>query len=296
MRSSWIAPLCLIALLTVTGACGPLPRPFESAPGTANDLLVLEDRGGIVVAPMGGDWPAEADLLVHAMARRLTGLNVPATTRGLNRESRVLQGLVARRPQAGRPSELVIAWELWELDGRLVGGYTQRRALEDLENLKDPADADWRALTAALAEEAAPKIAALVQAPAAREAAVPGFPGARLVVAPLSEGPGDSRESLPPALRRHLAEAGLPLAKRAGPDDIQVRGRVSLEPAGAGLDRVAISWSLVSLRDGEELGQVDQLNQVPAGSLDGAWGPLAGAVAQGAAAGILDLLRRAAVP
>ena len=298
MRQSWIARSSLIALLLALPAltaCGQLPRPFQSEPGTPNELLVLKDRGGIVVAPIAGELPADPERLVRVMAERLKDLNVPATTRGLNGETRVLQGLAERQPRPGRPPEVVISWELWELDGRMVGAYTQRRAFgAPGQTEDDPADGD--ALIDALAAEAAPKIAALVQAPAEREAAVPGYPGARLVVPPLSEGPGDSRESLPPALRAALAKAGLPLAEREGPEDILVLGRVAVEPAGAGLESVAVVWSVVSLRDGQELGQVDQRNQVPAGSLDGPWGPLAGTVAQGAAAGILDLLKKAAVP
>ena len=300
MRHSWIALSCLLALLPALGACGQLPRPFQSEPGTPNELLVLKDRGGIVVAPIAGEIPADPELLVRAMARRLKDLNVPATTQGQNGETRVLQGLAKQQPHPGQPPEVVISWELWELDGRMVGAYTQRRALgapgQAGGDSADGGATEGEALIDALTAEAAPKIAALVQAPAAREAAVPGYPGARLVVPALSEGPGDSRESLPPALRKELAKAGLPLAGREGPEDILVLGRIAVEPAGAGLDKVAIIWSVVSLRDGQELGQVDQHNQVPAGSLDGPWGPLAGAIAQGAAAGILDLLKRAAVP
>lgn len=290
MRRGWMVMACLLSLAPALAACGQLPRPFQSEPGTSNDLLVLKDRGGIVIAPMRGELPADPDLMVRVMARYLRELNVPATTRSMNGETHVLQGLAERRSRSGAPAELVVSWELWDPYGRVVGRYAQH------QTLGAAAPSDGRDLIAALAAEAAPKIAALVQAPPEREARVPGFPEARLVVPPLSAGPGDSVDSLPPALRHELAEAGLPLAEQEGPDDILILGKVEVTPASAGIDNVAIVWSVVSARDGEELGRVDQRNQVPAGSLDGPWGPLAATVAQGAAEGVIDLLNRTAAP
>jgi hypothetical protein len=50
---------------------------------------------------------------------------------------------------------------------------------------------------------------------------------------------------------------------------------------------------LVSARDDRELGEIAQQNVVPAGSLDGPWGPVADEVARAAASGLLDLLGQA---
>ena len=41
-----------------------------------------------------------------------------------------------------------------------------------------------------------------------------------------------------------------------------------------------------------ELGQVDQRNRVPAGSLDRSWAPVVLPIVEGAAAGIADLLSK----
>jgi hypothetical protein len=278
--------LAALAVSLALAACGALPKPFEHDGPAPNELLVLKDRAGIIVAPMDGDLPADADLMIEAMADRLRALHVPATTHALNRGTRVLQGHAERRPS--NPERLSVAWELWDLDGRLVGTYVQEQPLGSL------ADSRGENLIATLTEEAAPKIAALIQDPRAREARVPGFPGARLVVAALAAGPGDSAQSLSAALRGHLVAADLPVADRAAPDDLLILGKVELGPTAKGYQEVAVRWSVVTARDGRELGQVEQRNQVPAGRLDGPWGPIAGAVAEGAASGIVDLLNRAA--
>jgi hypothetical protein len=57
-------------------------------------------------------------------------------------------------------------------------------------------------------------------------------------------------------------------------------------------ERVEILW-IVS-RDGEELGRVSQANRVPAGSLDGPWGPVAPLVAGAALDGLLPIFDRIA--
>ena len=286
MRTS-LKGLPALALSLALAACGALPKPFEHEGPAPNELLVLKDRAGIIVAPMDGDLPADADLMIEAMAERLRALQVPATTHAMNRETRVLQGRAEWRPS--NPERLAVAWELWNLDGRLVGTYAQEHPLGAHH------DDRGEALIAALTKEAAPKIAALIQDPRALEAKVPGFPGARLVVKSLAAGPGDSAQSLSAALRERLVAADLPVADRAAPNDLLVLGKVELGPPARGYQEVAIRWSVVTASDGRELGQVEQRNQVPAGSLDGPWGPMAGAVAEGAASGIVDLLKRAAV-
>ena len=281
----------MLVWLLVLAACGPVPRPFQSEPGGRNDLLVLPDRAGITVAAPSGKLPADPDRLAQVLAAHLRDLNVPATTQAVNGESRYLHGRAARRPMAGAAEELRLEWELWDLDGRLVGSYAQHQRIAP-----DLAPSDQVALIETLAAEAAPKIAALVQAPPVIEAKVPGYPGARLVVPPLSAGPGDSTRSLAPALRVELTAAGLPVSDREGPADILVLGNIDLDPGPAGLQQVAITWSVVTARDREELGQVTQRNRVPAGSLDGAWGPVAREIARDAAHGVIDLLARRAVP
>ena len=237
---------CLVGL----GSCGQVSRPFEHRADLKSDLLVLKDRAGIVVAPLAGDLPADPERLASEMAKRLRELNVPATTRAVNNESRYLHGWAAQKSSAAA-DQLVVEWELWDLDGRLIGSYTQQRPLKRITGPSDSAT-----LIDAMAREAAPKIAALVQDAPVIEARIPGFPGARLVVAPLASGPGDSTLSLVPALRAELAAAGLPLSNQQGPRDLLVQGTIVLESTPDGSEEIAITWTVAKPQNGEKLGQV----------------------------------------
>jgi hypothetical protein len=71
-----------------------------------------------------------------------------------------------------------------------------------------------------------------------------------------------------------------------------ISGQVTLAPVSRTLQRIEIVWT-VSRRDGEDLGRVLQLNEVPAGSLNGLWGDVALVVAEEAAGGVRDVIANA---
>jgi hypothetical protein len=54
---------------------------------------------------------------------------------------------------------------------------------------------------------------------------------------------------------------------------------------------VALNWA-VQAPDGGKLGDVNQANKVPAGSLDAGWGDIAGAAVEAAASGIFELINK----
>ena len=56
---------------------------------------------------------------------------------------------------------------------------------------------------------------------------------------------------------------------------------------------MAVDWSVID-PDGEEIGSINQANNIPAGALDGPWGDIAFAIATGATEGIVALLDRIA--
>ena len=56
---------------------------------------------------------------------------------------------------------------------------------------------------------------------------------------------------------------------------------------------MTVSWT-VTQANGHELGTIEQANDVMKGTLDRPWGDLAFIIAEGAAEGIVDLLRRTA--
>jgi hypothetical protein len=116
----------------------------------------------------------------------------------------------------------------------------------------------------------------------ALKARVPGVTGA----------PGDGSSSLRSALQRELARNGVALADAPSSQTYTVEGRVVLGPGKDGKQPITIDWN-VSDPTGKKLGTVSQKNEVPQGSLDGAWGKTADAAAAAAAQGILKLLPQA---
>jgi hypothetical protein len=101
--------------------------------------------------------------------------------------------------------------------------------------------------------------------------------------------PGDGSSSLRAAIQRELARSGVALADTPSAQTYTVEGRVALGAGADGKQPITIDWS-VSDPSGKKLGTVSQKNEVPQGSLDGAWGKTADAAAAAAAQGILKLL------
>lgn len=288
MRSN-VALRALLLLIPALAACGPLPRPFQPEVKPRNELLTLDDSAGIVVLPLDGlveVAPAEAS---QALAEALRERNVPATTRGGNRASRYLFARGELRSLDARREELWITWELSDSQGQRIAEALQRERL--------PREAWARMEPQTLMpvlEEAADVIASLVQEPAVHEAVAPEPQAVelRVAVVPLDPAPGDAATSLPAALSIELLGAGVALSRTPEPGDLVVGGKVELDPPEGGSQRVEILW-IVS-RDGEELGRVSQANRVPAGSLDGPWGPVAPLVAGAALDGLLPIFDRIA--
>jgi uncharacterized lipoprotein YmbA len=115
----------------------------------------------------------------------------------------------------------------------------------------------------------------------ALKARVPGVTGA----------PGDGSSSLRAALQRELARNGVALADAPSAQTYTVEGKVALGPGKDGKQPITIDWKVTD-PSGKKLGTVSQKNEVPQGSLDGAWGKTADAAAAAAAQGILKLLPR----
>lgn len=110
------------------------------------------------------------------------------------------------------------------------------------------------------------------------------------VVTPVTGAPGDGQSALSEAMKRHLAQQGVKVASSASSSAYKVRGSVEMGPADKGEQPITIRWT-VSDPSGKELDNaVVQRNKVPAGSLDGTWGPIAEAAAGEAAKAVSKLI------
>ncbi|MCU0954007.1 MAG: hypothetical protein MUC37_05210 [Hyphomicrobium sp.] len=100
--------------------------------------------------------------------------------------------------------------------------------------------------------------------------------------------PGDGSIALTGAIQRELTRNGIQLTSAAG-ETYKVQGKVSVGAVRDGKQPITIDWHVKDPK-GKQLGTVSQKNEVPQGSLDGAWGKTADAAAAAAAQGIIKLL------
>jgi hypothetical protein len=106
--------------------------------------------------------------------------------------------------------------------------------------------------------------------------------------------PGDGAHALERAIRDALGHAHIVVADNAKtPSIASLAATVDLAAPDAGKQKIRIVWH-VTRPDGSEVGQVKQENAVPAGSLNGAWGDVAYAVAEAASPGIASIVGKVA--
>jgi hypothetical protein len=133
-----------------------------------------------------------------------------------------------------------------------------------------------------------------VRAEAARKASTPtALAGTipRINLVPVRGAPGDGNAALTARMRESISNRGYVPQDNAEGAGFALQGVVEIAPgATPRMQRAEIQW-IVSRRDGYELGRVVQINEVPAGSLNGFWGDIAYVVASQAAEGVAQVIR-----
>lgn len=138
------------------------------------------------------------------------------------------------------------------------------------------------------APAARPAAAAATQTAATTTGSI-GRGNVSALVPSVAGAPGDGSVSLTSAIQRELTRNGVQLTAAPSGQTYRVEGRVAVGQAQNGKQPIQIDWN-VKDPQGKTLGTVSQKNEIPQGSLDGAWGKTADAAASAAAAGILKLL------
>lgn len=281
--------------LLLLAACGPVqlpflevPMPFErSAREAARDGLARPPPARIVVPPSTtlGLTEEDARRFAAALAEALQAQDLPVTAADVAKPDYRL--LAASETEAGL---VRLTYTLVDAAGAPIAAAGGPRAV--------PAAAWVRADAATLraaADEAAPAIAAmLLRADAAARQVEPGQLVARLPTLRLhgvAGAPGDGNHALDRAIRAALAKEGV-LVQEGADGEFALAGRVDVTALPRRRQRVEITWT-VRRADGTELGKVSQLNEVPAGTLDGLWADVALVVAEQAAPGVAEVIRRA---
>ncbi len=273
-------------MLAGIAGCQPVPQPFRpGADAPANPLLQLDDRAGIVVLDVDGAPEAMARALPEATMAALQALNVPATTRSANRESRFLYGEAQTSPAGEGRVEVKLTWELVDAKGTPIGRHVVTGPARAAHWSRGEEDVVRR-----FAEASARGIAAFIQAPRPR-AAAPIATLRPLHVMPVT-GAGEDQGRI---LRRAMAEALRKLELNLSPvrrkRDLAMFGEISIGPAAGGRRRLEIAWS-VREPGGDEIGNLKQANVVEADALGAKWPDLAKLISDAAAPAIVEVLRR----
>jgi len=244
------------------------------------------------VLPLGGAAPALPDRGAGLIAAALAEAGLPATAGQRTAQTRYLLGEVGVTQITSLSDLVVLSWQVYGPGGSLLA----RRAQEiELPHGR------WRAgdpeALRRVGLEAAPLLAALAAGPeevAARDEGPVAVAGERprIVVLGVTGAPGDGNRSLARAVASVLTQRGFLVVDDLEPGGFAVDAAIERESAGDDLEKIDLAWQVAG-DDGERLGQVEQSNVIPAGSLDGAWGDVAAVVAVGAVDGIVELLRKA---
>lgn len=121
--------------------------------------------------------------------------------------------------------------------------------------------------------------------------AKPGTEISAVAVVPVSGVSPQGAKDLTAAMRKVLRDAGWPVLEKPAKNALTIAGDVKLDAAQGPNQAVHISWVITSPA-GKTIGTVSQNNDVPAHSLDTAWGETAGMAAQAAADGIFKLIQQ----
>jgi hypothetical protein len=271
---------CLLLL----AGCGSLPQPFSGNPGATARRLAQPPPARLAVTPPTNAMLSDmgADTMAGALADALVAQEIPA---------------VADAPRRG-DWHVVLTADL--RDGKVVPVFTVTDPAGKDEGASrgqpvDPrawSDADPKTLRQ-VASNAAPGIAALLSSiQAARLASDPNSlvnRPARVYLKGVTGAPGDGDMALAAQIRQRLPALGEVVQDSPEKADFILAGDVKTAPGAGGTVRVEIQW-IVTDAAGLERGRIVQINEVPAGTLDGMWGDVAYVVAQEAAGGVKDVI------
>jgi hypothetical protein len=114
----------------------------------------------------------------------------------------------------------------------------------------------------------------------------------RIVVPRVEGAPGDGPDSLAAGMKRALGNRSFAIVPKTDAGSLTVRGKVELKPFNNGRETITITWTVLDAQN-NQVGEIEQSNVIPGGSLNGEWGPIAREITVAAAEGLLDLLDKA---
>jgi hypothetical protein len=287
-----------------------LPRvavaPMIGAPDAVAKQLVDEfsnavskDRAQIVPAGQTADLTIRG-YVVAAKDRANTKVSyiwdvTDAQSKRLHRISgeEVVNGQTPRDPWAAVNSAVIVA--VAQKSAQSFGTWLQANPVSGSAVATAPSGVGGvspvqTAATPPPASDPAPTPAVATARPTVQPVSAPAAgSGTLAIVPPVTGAPGDGAVSLTRALQGELTKSGVALVTAANANTFRVEGEVKVQPPAGGKQAIQIDWN-VKDPQGKKLGTVTQKNEIPEGSLDGAWGRVADAAAAAAAQGIVKLL------
>lgn len=281
----WRVASCSAGLLLTLAGCGDLPRPFQGQPGATAMRLAQPppSRLAIQTAPDALHLSTTAErVFADTLAAGLQALEVPAdagqekpgdwrlTARAENRAGDVVLAFVVRDP-SGKDRGVAEGQPIPGFAWQEAAPATLRQAAAD----SVPAISDLLTRIQAREQRADPN--SLFNRPA------------RVFVPPVTGAPGDGNIALTSQLRAKLEKLGPVVQDSATGADFIVHGEVRMVDIAGHQQRVEIQW-VIADPAGRERGRVVQLNELPAGTLNGFWGDIAVVVATEASGGVRDVI------
>jgi hypothetical protein len=277
-----IPVLLALALAACDDGVDPVFSRQALPPGIA---LLPSDRVGVVVQPVTGVSEPFATEMAQAVAEALQVENVPASLRGGAADSYFLSGDSAISRNGDGTVTLRVTWDLTDADGTLVGSHEEREVMPAPNEATGP-------LLSAVAARAAPALAALIQGGQPPQPVPVAADNRGVGIGGIAGAPGTGARDLAAALAVALPLHGVAVSDENGTPAFRLEGDVAVTPVDGATERITLRWRVIAA-DGAELGRLDQQNDIPAGSLDGAWGEVAFLVADGVASGVAAILERA---
>jgi hypothetical protein len=279
-------------LVLALASCQPLPHPFADDRPPAS-LLTVRDSAGVTIGPISGTPAATAEKLRAAVAKELQKHDIPASATTASVASYQLAGRIEEAPPAQGKARVTVFWRLRNAAGKVVG---------ERQPFFEAPPADWNAgaaaavgeLAAASGDTLAPLLSDEPLPHPLTTVAKEAEGRIRLAIGGIEGAPGDGDTSLAGSitavLKRHDIDV---INDRKSADVLKLNAQVTMSPATGEPTKqhIKIVWHL-HRADGSQVGTVGQENDVPKGTLDGAWGDVAYTVAVAAEGGILELIAR----
>ena len=267
-----VVMFCSVCFLV---SCQPLPRPFQPLVKAAESVPPsLEVKLGLFLAGIDNAPTVFETTFLQQLSGELTSKGIVSSEAVANQGSYLLVGNFSTETT----DSIHLSWQIVAADGVVIGLFEQ---VGDVE----------RMASGRLAEDAAQRIASLMNAGELTAVRDRGLSMLGVSLNPVDGAPGDGRISLTSAMRAALGRRSIRVLANSEEGALMVLGSVNVSAHEDG-QLVEVHWSVIN-EEGEELGSVTQSNVVPVGTLDGPWGNIAHAVADGGAEGVGVLLREA---